>query len=56
MVQEWILENESELGSNLEWFYSRDPNENAEVTDKNGNKVVVVVEKLEVKQCYLNSV
>jgi hypothetical protein len=36
MVQEWIVENESELGSNLEWFDSRDLNGNAEVIDENG--------------------
>jgi hypothetical protein len=46
---EWVLDNESELGSNLEWFDSRDPNEKAIVTDSNGNHVVLVVEKLVVK-------
>ena len=50
---EWILDNESELACNLEWFDSRDPAENSLVTDSDGNEVLLVVEKLEVILCEL---
>ncbi len=42
----WILNNESELASNLEWFDSRDPDENAEIVDQLNRHVRVKVEKL----------
>ena len=51
--REWILDSHHELACNLEWFDSRDPEENAVVTDKNGKPVVLVIEKLKVKKCYL---
>jgi hypothetical protein len=50
---EWIFDNELELASNLEWFDSRSSDENTIVTDSNGNQIVLVVEKLEVKLCRL---
>jgi hypothetical protein len=50
---EWILDKELELDSNLERFDSRSSDENTFVTDSNGNQVVLVVEKLEVKLCQL---
>ena len=51
--EEWILSSQSELESNLEWFDSRDSEERVSVTDSKGRKVVVVVEKLELKLCQL---
>jgi hypothetical protein len=53
--EKWILDNEQELGNNLEWFNSNDPEENAEVTDALGRNVEIFVEKLEVKKCILAS-
>lgn len=50
---EWILDNEDEIASSLEWFNSEDPEENTIVTDKNGNPVKLVIEKLEIKQLEL---
>ena len=44
----WELDNTDELASNLEWFDSLDPNQNATVIDAEGRKVVVKVEKLEL--------
>ena len=41
----WVLDNEQELGCNLEWFDSKDPEQNTEVTDALGRNVEVVVEK-----------
>ena len=49
----WVLKNHAELASSLEWFDSRDENENASVTHSNGRQVIVVVEKLELKICKL---
>ncbi len=49
----WVLKNHAELVSSLEWFDSRDENENASVTDSKGRHVIVVVEKLELKICKL---
>ena len=49
----WVLNDHTELASNLEWFDSRDENENTTVTDSRGRKVVIVVEKLELKICKL---
>lgn len=43
---EWVLDNEGEIASNLEWFDSRDPSENAGVIDSLGRSVRVKVEKL----------
>ena len=45
----WVLNNLSELECNLEWFDSKDKNENAQVTDNNGKPVILVVEKLKLK-------
>ena len=49
----WLLNDHAEIASNLEWFDSRDGNENATVTDSKGRPVVIVVEKLELKICKL---
>ncbi len=49
----WILDTPNELECNLEWFDSRDPGQNATVTDSNSRDVIVVVEKLELKICQL---
>ncbi len=49
----WVLDTPSELECNLEWFDSRDPEENATITDSKGRKLLVVVEKLELKICQL---
>ena len=49
----WVLKDHAEAASSLEWFDSRDGNENATVTDSKGRKVIVVVEKLELKICKL---
>ena len=49
----WILNNETEVANNLEWFDSRDPEEKVIVIDKNKRKVTLVIEKLEVKLCEL---
>ncbi|EHH1260710.1 hypothetical protein J7H92_004550 [Vibrio parahaemolyticus] len=46
----WVLDNINELGSNLEWFDSSDPEEEALVKDTENRDVVLVVEKLEVKE------
>ncbi|WP_050924955.1 hypothetical protein, partial [Vibrio harveyi] len=46
----WVLDNINELGSNLEWFDSSDPEEEALVKDVENRDVVLVVEKLEVKE------
>ncbi|EKO3828912.1 hypothetical protein NTE12_005387 [Vibrio harveyi] len=46
----WVLDNINELGSNLEWFDSSDPEEEALVKDAENRDVVLVVEKLEVKE------
>lgn len=51
----WVLNNESEVANNLEWFDSRDPEEKATVTDKSKRKVTLVVEELEVKLCTLEN-
>ena len=48
---EWVLNNEDELCSNLEWFDSNDPNEKASITDNNGKEIFVVIEALELKEC-----
>ena len=49
----WVLKDHFELALSLEWFDSRDENENASVTDSKGRQVIVVVEKLELKICKL---
>lgn len=49
----WVLNTESEIANNLEWFDSRNPEEKATVIDKSKRKVTLVVEKLEVKLCEL---
>ena len=46
----WVLDNINELGSNLEWFDSSGPEEEALVKDADNRNVVLVVEKLEVKE------
>ncbi len=46
----WILENETEVGNNLEWFDSEDPDENVLVTDSNGQILILQVEKLAIKR------
>lgn len=50
---EWIFENEGEIASNLEWFDSRNPAENAEVVDQLNRRVRVKVEKLELIELFL---
>lgn len=49
----WVLNNEEELASNLEWFDSHDSNENASVRDANGCFVRIKVESLEVIEFFL---
>ncbi len=48
---EWVLDTEKELAQNMEWFDSRDPNENARVLDREGRAVELVVEEHQVKVC-----
>ncbi len=51
---EWILDNEIEIATSLEWFDSDSPDENAIVTDADGRLVRVKVEKLEIITLELN--
>lgn len=51
--EEWLLYNEMEIAYNLEWFNSKDPEENATVTDKEGRVVHLVVKELKVIVCEL---
>ena len=41
--EEWVLQNEAELASSLEWFDSEDPTQEAAALDAAGNKICVVV-------------
>lgn len=50
---EWILDDENEIASNLEWFDSRDPSENAYAIDSLGRRVRIKVEKLELIEFFL---
>ncbi len=52
---EWLLDSEDELASNLEWFDSRDKDENAQVTDSLGRSVRVKVEKLTLIEFHLEN-
>ena len=49
----WILNNEDELCTNLEWFDSRDKEENAKVEDHKGRLVRVKVEELKLLELFL---
>ena len=44
----WILNNDKELATTLEWFDSDAPDEHAKVTDKLGRAVRIKIEKLEL--------
>jgi hypothetical protein len=44
----WILNDEKELATTLEWFDSDAPDEHARVTDNQGRAVRIKVEKLEL--------
>ena len=44
----WILNNEKELATNLEWFDSDAQDEHAIATDNQGRAVRIKVEKLEL--------
>ena len=46
----WVLDHIKELAMNLEWFDSNDPEEEAVVNDAENRDVVLVVEKLVVKE------
>lgn len=50
----WVLDNINELGTNLEWFNSTNPDERASVRDASNKDVTLVVEKLKVKECRLS--
>ena len=52
-ARDCVFETELELACNLEWFDSREKDENATVIDSLGREVTLVVEKLEVKTCVL---
>jgi uncharacterized protein RhaS with RHS repeats len=51
--EEWLLDNEIEVATNLEWFDSEDPEERATVTDNQGRPVHLVVKELEIIVCEL---
>lgn len=44
----WILNNEEELATSLEWFDSESPTENAMAIDNQGRAIRIKVEKLEL--------
>ena len=52
--EEWILNNETEVAYNLEWFNSHDPEEQATVTDNQERLVRLIVKKLELLVCELD--
>ncbi len=49
----WLLNNEVEVATNLEWFDSEDPEEQVTVTDNQGRPVRLIVKKLVVIVCEL---
>ena len=49
----WELDDEVEAATSLEWIDSEDPEERVVVTDRRGRRVVLVVEKLEIRVCEL---
>jgi len=49
--EEWLLSNEIEVATNLEWFDSQDPEERVTVTDNQGRPVLLIVKELEVIVC-----
>jgi hypothetical protein len=46
--EEWLLNNETEVACNLEWFNSQDPDEEATVTDNQGRRVQLIVKEHKV--------
>jgi len=44
----WILNDELELTTNLEWFDSESIDENATVTDAAGRPIILKIERLEL--------
>ena len=51
--EEWLLNNEVEVATNLEWFDSEDPEEQTTVTDNQGRPVRLIVKELVVIVCEL---
>ncbi|WP_447926997.1 hypothetical protein [Vreelandella sp. EE27] len=49
----WVLDNENQLASNLEWFDSRDPEQRAYALDGLNRRVRIKVEKLMLLDFFL---
>lgn len=51
--EQWLLCSDHEIETTLEWFDSRDPTEDATVTDADGRSVELVIERQRILVCAL---